>query len=285
MIWLSKIVAILRIVRPVNCLMIGFAVVIGEFIALGELPGLREAFLGFATASTMMAGTMAVNDYYDIEIDRINRPERPLPSGILTPQSAIALGLGSCAVGLAAAAQLNIGSLTIAILALCLMLYYNTLGKRTGFFGNIVVSICIGLPFIFGGAAAAKITNVLVFFALMAFTANLGREVTKGIMDVDGDRSRMIRTVAVACGSEKASKLAAAIYLTSVGLSLAPPILGLVGPGYLAPVSVSDAGFVAVSISLIRRWDRKNARRVKNYVLVWMFVGLLAFVAGSIRGF
>jgi len=283
MVRLSSISAILRVIRPVNCSMIGLAAVIGEFIALGDLPSLREAFLGFLTAFAMMAGTMSVNDYYDIEADRINRPEKPLPSGALAPRSAILAGLSFCTAALVAAASINVSSLTIAILALFLMIYYNTLGKRTGFFGNIVVSICVGLPFIFGGAAVGKVTAILTFFSLMAFAANLGREVTKGIIDVEGDRSRMIRTIAVAYGPQRASMLAAVIYLVSVGLSLAPPILGLVGFGYLALVSISDAGFIFSSISLARRWDRENAKRTKNYVLVWMFIGLLAFVAGSVK--
>ncbi len=281
--WLSRLVATLSIIRPINCFMIGFAVVVGELITLGKIPLLHEALLGASAASFLMAGTMAINDYYDLEIDRINSPSKPLPLGSLTPHQALMIGVIAGAMGLAASALLNICSFAIAVFAFSLMLFYNTRGKKTGLFGNVLVSTCIGLPFIFGGAVVGKITFVLVFFALMSFTANLGREVAKGIVDIEGDRSRMVNTVAVAYGSRKASQLAATLYFVAVGLSSMPPALSLVGMAYLPLVLISDIGFVSSGISLMRKHDRANAKRIKNKSLIWMFLGLLAFVAGSIN--
>jgi geranylgeranylglycerol-phosphate geranylgeranyltransferase len=174
------------------------------------------------------------------------------------------------------------GSLATASAAFLLMVYYNMKGKRTGFFGNILVSICIGLPFVFGGAAVGRVTSTLLFFSAMAFTANLGREVTKGIVDVEGDLLMKVRTVAVVHGSKAASKLAALLYFAVVGLSLGPPALKMVNPLYLPFVLVSDVGFLSSSVSLLRNYDRENAERVKGMVMFWMFMGLLAFIAGSI---
>ncbi|MBO0889036.1 UbiA family prenyltransferase, partial [Candidatus Bathyarchaeota archaeon] len=59
----------------------GLAVVVGETIALGIFPSLSEAVLGFLTASLLLAGTMVLNDIQDVQIDRVNSPDRPLPSG------------------------------------------------------------------------------------------------------------------------------------------------------------------------------------------------------------
>jgi geranylgeranylglycerol-phosphate geranylgeranyltransferase len=278
----STLFAILRMARPINCLMIGFAVVVAEFIAVGGAPQLHEAALGSLSAALLMAGTMAINDYFDLEADRINRPHRPLPSGIITPRQAVSVGSAALAIGLSAAASLNMGSLATASAAFLLMVYYNMKGKRTGFFGNILVSICIGLPFVFGGAAVGRVTSTLLFFSAMAFTANLGREVTKGIVDVEGDLLMKVRTVAVVHGSKAASKLAALLYFAVVGLSLGPPALKMVNPLYLPFVLVSDVGFLSSSVSLLRNYDRENAERVKGMVMFWMFMGLLAFIAGSI---
>ena len=277
-----KSIATLRIIRPINCVMIGLAVIIGEFIALAEAPQLGSSALGFLTGFFLMAGTMAMNDYYDFEIDRINSPRRPLPSGTLTSREVLAMSLIACSVGLATAAWINVSSWLIAAFSLSLMIYYNTRGKRTGFFGNVLVSICIGLPFIFGGAVVGKMAPLLLFFALNSFTANLGREVTKGIVDVEGDRSKKVNTIAVAYGPKTASRLAAALYLVAVGMSFAPPALGLVKIGYIPPVAISDVGFVTSSVSLMRKYDKGNARQSKNRVLIWMCFGLLAFVAGSV---
>jgi geranylgeranylglycerol-phosphate geranylgeranyltransferase len=262
--------------------MMGAAVVIGETIALGGFPGFYEALLGASTAIFLMAGTMVINDYYDLEIDRINRPEKPLPSGVIKPPHAIILGFTACGLGLAAAASLNASSLLIALLALLLMLYYNTRGKRTGLLGNVVVSTCIGLPFIYGGAAVGKITFTLLLFSLISFTANLGREVTKGIVDIEGDRVGGVRTVAVQYGPKVASKVASIFYLTTVVLSPVPLVFGLVGRRYIPLVLVSDIGFIASTFSLLRKFSSEDAERIKNMVLIWMFIGLIAFLAGSL---
>ena len=89
--------------------MIGFGVVIGEAIALGVLPGIREAVFGFLTASLMMAGTMVANDVYDVEIDKVNSPQRPLPSGTVKTRDAVALAVALSAAAIGFAALLTCG--------------------------------------------------------------------------------------------------------------------------------------------------------------------------------
>src|SRR5215467_12841654 len=76
------------LVRLPNCIMIGLAVIIGETIALGTFPSLWVALLGFLTASLLLAGAMVFNDIQDVQVDRVNSPERPLPSGKVTIREA-----------------------------------------------------------------------------------------------------------------------------------------------------------------------------------------------------
>ena len=271
------------LIRPINCFMIGFAVIAGQYISLGMLPSFSNAILGFFSAAFLMASTMSMNDYYDLEIDKINCPERPIPSGIIKPNEAILISIIFGLIGIFSAALINMNSLAVALFALILMLYYNTKGKKTGFFGNILVSICIGLPFIFGGASVGRITYLLILFSLMAFISNLGREVTKGIMDIDGDRLKKIKTIAVVYGPRRASILASALYITAVVVSFIPPILGMVSVIYIPLVLISDIGFVNSSISLTRKYDIENAVQIKKRVLIWMCFGLIAFIAGSVH--
>ncbi len=84
----------LELMRYKNCLMAGFAAVIGTLIAFNILisgtstPNFEDAFPPFLDAGLVFlvvflvsgAGN-AINDYFDIKIDSINRPERPIPSG------------------------------------------------------------------------------------------------------------------------------------------------------------------------------------------------------------
>src|SRR5436190_18877518 len=128
----ARLSAYLTLLRPPNTIMIGLGVVIGEAIGLGMLPGIREALFGFLTASLMMAGTMVANDVYDVEIDRVNSPQRPLPSGTIKTGEAIVLAVALSAAAIGFSALLGLWTLLAALLALVLMVYYNTRGKKTG---------------------------------------------------------------------------------------------------------------------------------------------------------
>jgi len=269
------------LIRPINSMMMGFAVVIGELIALsGSLPPFR-ALLGFPVAFLMTAATMALNDYYDRSIDLINNPGRPIPSGAVSARSALVCALLFSATGILISAFLNMSALAIALFSLVLMIYYNTIGKRVGFLGNVVVSVCVSLPFIFGGYAVQNMKLLLWVFAFMAFLSNLGREVTKGITDVAGDTAYKARTLAVKFGPQTASVVAASLLASAVGLSLLPQALGLVSRYYLPAIVVSDIGFITSVVSLLRDCSDRNARVVKNRILLWMTLGLVGFLLGA----
>jgi len=121
----------------------------------------------------------------------------------------------------------------------------------------------------------------VIVFAGMAFFSTVGREITKGIVDVEGDKLEGIRTVAAIYGSRKAAFLTLLFYVSAVILSFFPLLLeNKVSVWYLPFVAVADLGFIFSATSLLHNYSRKNARRVKNIVRIWMIIGLFAFVAG-----
>jgi len=276
-----KAFVFLTIIRPVNCLMIGFGVVIGEIMALNGCLIPIPALIGFLVAFFLMAATMVMNDYYDLEIDMVNNPRRPIPSGLVSPREALSYSFLLSIIGLVLAAFTNPSGFIVAAFALGLMMYYNTRGKRTGLLGNVLVSVCIALPFIYGGIVVESVKPVLGIFSIMAFLSNLGREVTKGVMDVDGDALKGVRTVAVLHGPTKASQISALFFALAVLISPIPIVFDMVSTLYIPLVAVADLGFIASSIFFIRDPSRRNAKTVKSLALVWMSIGLAAFVAGS----
>jgi len=167
--------------------MIGLAVIVGETIALGSLPPLSNALFGFLTASLLLAGTMVLNDIQDIQIDRVNTPNRPLPSGKIGVREAYALSLVLSSLAIIFSAFLGVFTLLTALVALALMAYYNTRGKKTGLLGNAVVSFNVALPFFFGGLAVDNLRPLLFIFFLLAFLANMAREIAKGIAGLGVD--------------------------------------------------------------------------------------------------
>ncbi len=272
----------LTLVRVPNTVLVGLAVVVGEAIGLATLPVLDRAVLGFLTAALMMAGTMVMNDIYDAETDKVNSPDRPIPSGRINRREAQVLAALLSAGSIIASLLLGPWTLLTACLALALMVYYNTRGKRTGLPGNAVVSFNVALPFFYGGLAVSALKPMVLTFSILAFLANLGREVAKGIPDAQGDRILGIKTLAVFRGPRVAAAVSAALFLSAVGLSALPPFLGGVSLLYFPAVLLADAGFVYSSARLLSNPKPEPVRRVKNMVLLWMLLGLVGFLLGGI---
>jgi geranylgeranylglycerol-phosphate geranylgeranyltransferase len=277
--------AFIRIMRPVNCLMVGFAILVGGVIGGGMefLGSATTLFLSFITGFTLTGSAMAINDYYDREIDAINEPGRPIPSGAVSPQEALALTLVLSSVGLGAAWMTGLSNLALAALAWLLMMAYSTSGKRMGFPGNLMVSSCISLPFVYGGAmAGGAVLGSSFIFALLAFLTNTGREVTKGIVDIEGDRANGINTVAVSRGAVFASWVSVVLYLSAVVVSILPVYLERVSFWYTPFVAFTDLGLIYVSFRLAKEPGRENSRWVKNKVRIFMLSGLLGFLLGNL---
>ncbi len=275
-----------KLMRPLNCVVMSFAVFVGAVLAN---PGFSSSFwlkilFGALTGFTLTGAAMAVNDYYDREIDAVNEPSRPIPSGAVSLNGALIFAVVFSVVGFVFAFFTSLVCLVAAVIAWATMLAYTTVGKRSGLPGNFLVSACVATPFLYGSLAVVNSVqlNVLVF-ASMAFLSNTGREITKGIVDVKGDSAENVKTLAVRFGEKKAAVVAVAFYLFAVGLSPLPVVLGLVSLWFVPFVLVTDVGLLGCSVLLVKNPSRENARRIKKAVLLLFIMGLLAFIFGMLR--
>jgi len=281
----------LRLMRPVNCLMMGFAVIVGAALAnqdFADVP-FSNLFYGFITGFALAAASMSINDYYDREIDAVNEPNRPIPSGLIKPEEALLFASILTVIGFLAAFLTNTANticflcFLTALASWMISVVYVTAGKRTGLLGNFLVSTCVAIPFVYGSIVVTNTVELnVVLFASMAFLSNTGREITKGIVDVQGDKIRNIQTLAVHYGERTAAVAATVFYVSAVLLSPLPWFLGLVSIWFLPLVAVTDFGLAASSFMLLNDYSRENARRVKQQVLACFLVGLIAFVVGSL---
>jgi len=281
----------LRLMRPVNCLMMGFAVIVGAALANQDFADVPFSNLvyGFVTGFTLAAASMSINDYYDREIDAVNEPNRPIPSGLIKPEEALLFASILTVIGFLAAFLTNTANticflcFLTALASWMISVVYVTAGKRTGLLGNFLVSTCVAIPFVYGSIVVTNTVELnVVLFASMAFLSNTGREITKGIVDVQGDKIRNIQTLAVHYGERTAAVAATVFYVSAVLLSPLPWFLGLVSIWFLPLVAVTDFGLAASSFMLLNDYSRENARRVKQQVLACFLVGLIAFVVGSL---
>ena len=283
---MAKPSGLIRLIRPLNCTMMGFAVLVGAVIANPQFSSFSwlNLFFGFFTGFTLCAAAMAVNDYYDRAIDAINEPARPIPCGAVKPKEALAFVAVLSAVGFALALLVSVLCLAVAVASWVIVVTYLTVGKRSGLPGNFLVSACVAIPFIYGSAAVVGTVGVnVVFFALMAFLSNTGREITKGIVDVMGDKLENVKTLAVRYGERSAAVVAAVFYVAAVVLTPIPWFLGLVSVWFVPFVLATDVGLAACSVLLLRDHSREKARKIKNTVLLLFVLGLLAYVFGAFK--
>ncbi|MDV3277762.1 MAG: geranylgeranylglycerol-phosphate geranylgeranyltransferase [Nitrososphaerales archaeon] len=275
----------IEILRPVNCAMIGFAVIVGEFVSRPPGIPLLQTALGFMTGFFLCAYSMVVNDVYDVEVDKVNRPERPIPSGRITEQGASRLSIVALLLGIASSVLgLNPVAVGIALLYALVSWLYNSRAKKAGFSGNVMVASSLAIPFIYGGviSGGSVFNSLLLMMAFTSFFSGVGREVVKAMADIEGDAKRGISSVAWRRGSKTAAAVGAAFFLLAVLTSWLPLVLGLANGIYTFGVIVPDLVFVYLAASILRDWQPKNAHRVKNTALLGMLAGLFVFIGGAV---
>ncbi len=266
---------LLEILRPFNCLMAGAAAIIGLLLAGQADAGAGDAAFVFAAVFLVTGAGNAVNDYYDREIDAINRPLRPIPSGRISPHGALAYSLALFGAGCILAGLVGRICLGVAVLNSFLLFFYARNLKATPLAGNICVAYLTGSTFPFGGAVAgvAGLEANLVPF-LLSFLATMSREIAKDIEDMAGDASGGARTLPILAGERAAAALAGLFALAAVGLSYFAPF----GRAYLIIVIVADLFFL-IAMQKIIKGDAAGSQKALK---MGMAVALVAFLVAAL---
>ena len=275
----------LALIRMQNSILMGIAVIVGSVIAGGANVFHEKTLaltLGFSTGFFLTATSMALNDIYDIEIDKINAPQRPLPSGRISVKNAWRVFIALSIIGLACSVVISGLSFIIAFTSWSLSTLYNAWLKRTGLPGNIIVSYNVMIPILFGAVIVNQLSYRIAIFSIMIFLACLGREIIKGIADVEGDKQKGIRTIAVIRGERKAALVASILVLIAVGLSPIPYLFRIASTYYLIAVVLADILFIYSIMIIMRKHDKSSALKSKRTMLLAMALGLLAFLVSNI---
>ncbi|MGQ9587412.1 MAG: UbiA family prenyltransferase [Thermoplasmata archaeon] len=269
---------LLDLFRLGNCAMAGLGALLAA-IACGGVDGLSDyaGQIGFSLAVVVSftAAGNAYNDYSDREIDKVAHPERPLPSGAVTPYGALLSANVLFALALCLSFFITVYSVAIVVTSLLVMVVYERFLKAEGLAGNLAISWLTGALFLFGGAAVERLELAWILAAL-AFLATLGREIVKDIQDIEGDRGSR-RTLPMRIGVENAGIVAAGSFLAAVFLSPAPYMLDLLSIWYVVIVAVADAIFIYCA--LIHFGNPEEGQKEAKLA---MFVALVAFLVGGV---
>lgn len=261
--------------RPGNCLMASLAALIGFLVADNSPEPLTAVLVALAVFAVTGAGN-AVNDYFDREIDAVNRPSRPIPSNRISPRRAFAWSIILFGAGCLFALFINHLALAIAIFNSILLYLYARNLKVTPFAGNVAVGYLTGSTFLFGGAAGNDI-NITLFLFLLASLATLAREIEKDIEDVAGDVASGARTLPIVIGERMSSFLAASFVVAAIVLSYLAPL----GRAYIMAVTVADLLFLAALARILKG----EAPKAQKMLKAGMATALAAFLVAAAAGF
>jgi geranylgeranylglycerol-phosphate geranylgeranyltransferase len=194
---------------------------VAYLIATGIIiPGV---LLLFIVATLITAAGNVINDYFDVEIDRVNRPDRPIPSGQVRLPAARAYAVTLFLAGILACLFTNELCSAIAVFNSLILIAYAARLKRTPLLGNLTVSYLSASMFMFGGAfdGLQGLFRVMPF-AVMTFFAMLARELVKDAEDVEGDKASGAVTIPIRYGITATMLIALFCALLGVAASTAP---------------------------------------------------------------
>lgn len=276
---LKKALAIFSIIRPINAFIGALSVALG--IILAKPPAwTREATLAVISATLILAAANAINDYFDYEIDRINRPRRVLPSGQMSRAGALWLAIFLFTTGDLFSIFASIQLFALAIFTTALLVWYSANLKKLPVIGNLVVSFVSGLAIVYGAIAGGEWRAGVVPGAF-AFLFHFGREIIKDIEDRLGDAHGQARTLPIVYGQAIARVIASIAFIILVVISPLPFVLDLYNEIYLFLIL---AGVYPVVLYTLRQmWKDpsiKSMRRLSAILKADMLVGLAAIYFG-----
>lgn len=291
---MKKIKAFWELMRLEHGVMIFLGILIGSVIALDGtgLPPWDKFILTFFTALFLESSTFALNDYFDLDIDKKNkRNDRPLVRGDLNPITALVLFAVLFPLGILSAFFVNMMCFVIAVITALLAVLYDSYLKKIKFVGNFYIAYVMAIPFVFGGAAVLSrnnlsldITPSIFVISLIAFLAGSGREIMKDVQDFKGDKEEGVRSLPKYIGERKSNVAAGFFYMVAVIFSFVPFFFEFFSNYYqnyvyLLLVLITDIILVFISLNLIvnKKPDLSFFRKLS---LVAIFIGLIAFLIG-----
>jgi geranylgeranylglycerol-phosphate geranylgeranyltransferase len=278
---LNELKGLYKISRPLTTLSGGLAVLLGGYVAGTAAWG--KVVLAILATWFITAAANAWNDYRDIEIDKINQPKRPLPSGMVSPRSALIYSLVMTAISILLAAFINPIAFGIALASAAMLYLYSWRLKSTVLMGNAIIAIISAMSAIFGGIAAGNPRPSLWLAAIIA-SAIMGREVLKTLADYEGDLRQRCRTVATVWGRRAARIVFYILGAATVVVMMMPYILDVYEPVYALIVMLGVYPvlfYVLVRVTRERTGPQleKLSLLMKYDFMVWFLAVLLGAAA------
>jgi geranylgeranylglycerol-phosphate geranylgeranyltransferase len=284
----------IEIIRPHNDLMGSLTVIIGYLntrTAMNLGAFLLNIILGVITYFFIAGSGMVVNDIYDVEIDRINKPNRPIPRGSITLKQAkllyflyLILGLGFAVIH---SLLFNLGILNILIAVFFGFIgwLYAYWGKKSGFVGNIIVSVSFSIGLVYGAILNNSIIPIYIYyFFLTSFFLLLSREVIKGCEDIEGDKREGVKTLAIRIGVKKSTRFAVLFSVLAIIFFILPYFTNIINRNlFLLSMAFGLIDVIYAIILMLKTYlIQSDFKKISLLLKIGALLGLIAFIFASI---
>jgi geranylgeranylglycerol-phosphate geranylgeranyltransferase len=276
-----RLAGFLSITRPINSIVAGLAALVAYLIATGSL--IPETVFLFGIVALITAAGNTINDFFDADIDAINRPDRPIPSGAVGRISARGFAVTLFLAGILLSFFTNPICIGITMVNSLILVTYAAKLKKMPLLGNIAVAYLSASIFLFGGAFSGWDGFIhMIPIATITFFAMISRELFKDAEDVEGDKAGGADTVPLRIGIKKTSQLALFSAVIAVAVSFIPYLWW--GAWYLPGIIAVD---IIIIIAAIRGLNCETpscvkASKVSTLLKAGMFVSLIVFCLSAI---
>ncbi|MBR5603116.1 MAG: geranylgeranylglycerol-phosphate geranylgeranyltransferase [Bacteroidales bacterium] len=312
---MDKIKSFFKLVRWPNLLMIAIMMLLVYYCLMsplsasgimGIIPSPPAFLLLLVSMIFIVAGGYVINDYYDIEIDRLNKPDKLIVGNIFSDKEAkfyyrflTFIGLLSGLASSVMVLKTHFLTLFAILLLLCGVLHsYSSTYKKKFLAGNVIVSLSVAfavfLPWLFeilylsynelmmfvGMEIMMKVLPLVLVYTAFAFLSTLMREIVKDAEDLKGDAVTNCRTVPVVCGM-KATKLiicAMASLLYAVLIYFHIMLNQMESNVAMCVLVMADCILLVSVVNLIKAKECSDFHNVSTYLKLFMLIGILTMV-------
>jgi len=271
----------LNITRPINASVAGLAAIVAYLISTGTV--IPATLLLFAVVALITAAGNVINDYFDAEIDEVNRPSRPIPGGTVSRGAAAGFAGMLFFAGIFVSLFTNSLCIALAVINSLILVAYAAKLKSTPLVGNVAVAYLSASIFLFGGAFSgwAGLIHVIPI-AVITFFAMMSRELLKDAEDIEGDIAGGADTVPIRIGIRKTVKFALIITFFAVAASFIPYFWW--GTWYLAGILAVDAIIVFAAFRGLACETSSCLKKSESSTLLkaGMFASLIVFTLSAV---
>lgn len=275
----------IEILRPGNAIMSAIVIIL---VAIIDRSFNMPIILAMLAVFFETAAGNVINDYFDYNIDLVNKPERPIPSGRISLKNGrnyayLLFALGTVCGFMISFITNNWIPFMIVLLADVVLYLYAYKLKSTPLLGNLAVGFMTGFGFVFGGFTLNNPNIIItsIYLGFFAFVMTTARELVKDIEDVEGDKLEGARTLPILYGERTTAILAAILIIIDCALCPLLYHINIFGIYYLAIIAIAVILFLYSAVLILKNQERATAKKVSKYLKIGMLIAFVSFIFGS----